>query len=159
MPSVWQDWVMDLSYQQQGVLATGVRGCDGVRKYHDSKFLQRWIRRAMMRGAYEGGYTFPDNLEPGGGSFMGPVRDLEDAKKKFFNTIDELPFHYVMHMLHTVEIIGYKHPEQNIASWFCTFYYQMCRHMHLEIETAEDMNWRLNDKDKEGPESAFVSQH
>jgi hypothetical protein len=49
MSSVVRDWVAALSLMQQSVLLTAIRGPDGVPKYHPSKYIVRWYRRAVLR--------------------------------------------------------------------------------------------------------------
>ena len=44
---VLQPWVLNLTYMQQSVLITSVRGPDGIRKDHVAKLLLRWLRRCF----------------------------------------------------------------------------------------------------------------
>jgi len=153
MPSVLQDWVQNLPLMQQTVLLTILRGPDGVHKDHPVKNLCRWIRRCILVSAMSG-EVLNDPYERGGGSFMGPVRqinprgeevDIAYSVEQFFRAVDELPHHFSLHLLHASEIIGLKHPNPEHAAWWTKFYLDMVKDMHLRPELPEDMNRRLGD--------------
>jgi hypothetical protein len=42
MPAVTQDWVNNLTFMQQSVLLSAIRGPDGFAKFHKAKPLIRW---------------------------------------------------------------------------------------------------------------------
>lgn len=69
--SVLQDWVAELSFMQQSVLLTAVRGPDGLPKYHTVKWLLRWYRRCVLRSSFLG-VVISNPVESDGGSFLGP---------------------------------------------------------------------------------------
>lgn len=72
--TVLQDWVASLSFMQQTVLMTAVRGPDGVPKYGPTKMLLRWYRRCILLSAMDRVVLSSPN-EHGGGSFTGPSFD------------------------------------------------------------------------------------
>ena len=47
MSTVLQPWVSGLTFMQQTVLLTAIRGPDGVPKYGPTKMLLRWFRRCI----------------------------------------------------------------------------------------------------------------
>lgn len=151
-----QDWLGDLSIMQQSVILSAIRGPDGIRKYHPCKPIIRWFRRCVLISAFEN-RSILNPYEIGGGSFTGPsvrlteVRDdeWEDAIKEpldeFIISRDELPFHYTIHFMHAIQILGYKHPDKRIAKWWNMVYVRIVNSLHLNVETEEEMDIRLGD--------------
>lgn len=73
MSSVLQNWVHELTFMQQTVLLTAVRGPDNVAKYGPTKWLLRWYRRCILRSSLDGGMVLDNPWDAErGGSFMGP---------------------------------------------------------------------------------------
>lgn len=169
--SVLQDWVMELPFMQQTVLLTAIRGPDGIRKDHPTKVLCRYLRRCILISAFEG-KPILDPYEKGGGSFTGPcrqhetlayfaspsgdklsfrtvlrVRDLEHALELYLRTVDEIPHHFQLHLMHAAEIIGYKHSHAASRRWWASFYLAVVNDAHLHPETEEQMDKRLGDNE------------
>lgn len=151
MPSVMQEWVNNLSYMQQSVLITAVRGCDGLPKKHVSKFVLRWLRRCIMLSAMDG-RVLTDSHDPGGGNFTGPLppsQSFLNIVADYLASVDEVPHHFHLHLMHAAEIIGYKHPNQDISREWRHFYRFMVRDMHLLPECLDDMDYRLGDNQEQ----------
>ena len=155
---VLQDWVMRLSFMQQSVLIAAVRGPDGIHKEHISKLLCRWLRRCVLISAFDATVlTRPYDVgKPQGGSFTGPSCSATEATwqlamttvvAKYLRSVDELPHHFQLHFMHASEIIGYKHPDDIIASWWLSTYIALANDMHLNIETEAEMSRRLGDNE------------
>lgn len=149
---VLQEWVLGLSYMQQSVLIAGVRGPDGIRKNHPVKVLCRWLRRCFLISAFDG-KAILDPYAPGGGSFTGPcktdqVTGLEHAIQLYLESVDEIPHHFQLHLMHAAEILGYKHPAPDIREWWNKFYLKVVKDAHLNPETVADMDDRLCDIEK-----------
>lgn len=152
--SVLQDWVSDLSFMQQSVLLTGVRGPDGMPKYHPSKYIIRWFRRSILLSSFAR-RAILNPFEPDGGSFYGPACDdprgglwepLMDARaSEYLRALDEMPHHFQMHLMHAAEIVGYKHPDLRVRAWWLTFYERLAHDMHLWPETEDQLDRRLGD--------------
>lgn len=158
---VTQEWVHGLSYMQQSVLLSAIRGCDGIAKRHKSKALVKWYRRCVLLSAFDGrALLTPD--EPGGGSFAGPICELpvglpdaereemtrihlKQAEDDFVDSRDELPAHYQTHMMHAFEIVGYKHPVEPIRAFWRTLYVRLAHAYHLWPETEQQLDRRLGD--------------
>ncbi len=158
--SVLQDWTNDLSFMQQSVLISSVRGPDGIRKNHPVKVLCRWLRRCFLLSAFDG-RALTDPYEPGGGSFTGPcktedVRDLDHAVELYLESIDELPHHFQLHLMHSAEIIGYKHPDEKIRAWWYLFYRAIVKDAHLSPESERNMDYRLGDKENQWKDGEVV---
>lgn len=148
MPSVVQLWVSDLTMMQQSVLFTAIRGPDGIQKEHIVKVVLRAFRREVLLSAMDG-KVLETPYVPGGGSFTGPVpvtMSLEGAMLKTINNSDELPHHFLMHLAHASQIIGYKHPDPLKRAVWGAFYRAWCTSMHMEPESEPDMSIRLGDR-------------
>src|ERR1700722_5271953 len=159
--SVMQDWTFSLSFMQQSVLITAIRGPDGIHKNHVSKKLIRWLRRCVLISAFDGEVRGTP-WEPGGGSFTGPSLPyvencvtsirwqllMSEILDLYMLTLDEIPHHFQLHFLHATEILGYRHPERDIMNWWRTVYARLCNDMHLNVETEEQMEHRLGDNER-----------
>lgn len=135
--SVLRRWTTVLPLRHQGVLMTAIRGCDGAPKEDSSKTLSRMIRRAILNPA--------DQRETlNGGGFFGfkPEKLVEDVIA-FLHSLDQYPLHYVMHMCHASEVIGYKHPEKEFRDFFAVVYQMMVYTFHLMPESEAQMDHRL----------------
>lgn len=136
---VLRPWVRVLPLRLQGVLVTAIRGCDGAPKEDSSKNLSRMIRRAILNPADP-----RESLNAGG--FFGFSREhLESSLSDFYHSLDQYPLHYVMHLTHACEVIGYSHPDQNMAAFFEMTYLLFCHTFHLNPETKEEMLARLTE--------------
>jgi hypothetical protein len=147
MMPVIQNWVQELTLMQQSVLLTAIRGPDGVAKEHPAKEVLRWYRRCILLGAFEHN-VFATPYEGGGGSFTGSaVRDIDVIAAHYFKSVDELPHHFQMHLMHAAEIVGYKHPVKSTRHWWERFYFTYVNALHLYPETEADMDRRLGDSE------------
>ena len=145
--SVLQEWVHDLSFMQQSVLIAAVRGPDGIRKDHVVKVLLRWFRRCFLISAFDK-KAILDPYAKGGGSFTGPLsldKDIRDYIDIYLRHIDELPHHFQLHFMHAAEILGYKHPHDDIRRFWNDFYLAIVKDAHLYPESEEQMDYRLGD--------------
>ena len=147
MPSVIQPWVHDLTYMQQSVLLTAIRGPDGITKEHPAKEVLRWFRRCVLLSAFDGA-VLADPYVEGGGSFTGPAnRDIDEIGTDYFHHVDEMPHHFQMHVMHAAQIVGFKHPEPSIREWWDRFYRYAVNDLHLFPESEEQMDRRLSDSE------------
>lgn len=159
MPSVLQPWTENIPMMQQTVLLTAIRGPDGLPKYHPAKFLLRWFRRCVLLSAMDG-KALTDPVTPNGGSFTGPSLDwvgdshrntlpwetgMDAIVGSYLKELDSVPHHFHMHLMHAIEILGYKHPDLRIANWWQSVYVRMAHDLHLWPETREQMDERLGD--------------
>jgi hypothetical protein len=158
---VLQDWAMRVPLMQQTVLMTAIRGPDGVAKYHPVKPILRWYRRCLLLSALDG-EVISNPYDPRGGSFTGPsidmpARTLPQTRSPFweldmdlkvdeaFACMDEMALHFWLHLMHAVEIMGYKHDDARIAKWWQELYVRMVDAFHLYPESIGDLDKRLGD--------------
>lgn len=138
--SILQPWVIELGLRHQGVLLTVIRGCDSRGKYAPEKALIREIRGLIL---------FPFDvreLEMPKGFMTGFNREWSSpAFKALSQEIDGLPIHYVMHVMHAIEIIGYHHPELEVRMEYYNRYLHLVDKFHLKPEKATEMEDRLNE--------------
>lgn len=145
----FQDWVFDIpSMQQQSVLMLAMRGPDGITKEHPSKVILRRYRASILKSAYLGrALRVGEQVD----SFHS-LKGFEDEgtwsqeKQEFFRNIDDLPVHFVTHLLHGCQIVGYKHPKPFFRRRWFRFYEQgVVDCLHFNVETEEQMDKRLGD--------------
>ena len=131
--SVLKAWVYELPFRMQSVLMSSLRGCDTAKKDDASKFIQRALRGVMLNDA-----------DPSNTFIVGEVVEGEVCTQ-FLWDIDAYPMHYVMHTAHAAEIIGYKHPDVGMRQWWIDFYKKVCKGLHVNFETEEQLDVRLGD--------------
>jgi hypothetical protein len=142
---VFQDWLFDLTMQQQSVLVLGCRGPDGIAKFHPTKLIVARYRATVLKAAYLGR---PMRVDEGDDTtFMTLIGLSDDAEwmaicKQFFDHVDEVPHHYYMHLMHGAEIAGYKHPHELFRRRWNGFYLRSCHDLHLNPETEPEMDRR-----------------
>lgn len=156
MGNVLQTWVDEISFMQQTVLLTAIRGPDGIGKYHPCKYMLRWYRRCVLLSAMDK-RTLHDPVEVNGGSFTGPSCEaasgafddwlipMDKVVGDYLRSLDELPHHFQLHFMHAVQILGYKHPNKDTRGWWAAVYLRLVNDMHLHPESEKEMDRRLGD--------------
>ena len=131
---VLQPWVAALGLRHQGVLMACVRGCDNVPKDDATKLLARCLRAVMLR-----------SFDPKPSSFIEHVASDELGRRMIavLKNHDHYPLHYLMHLLHGSEIVGYKHPEFPVREGWHWFYVNLATCFHLTPETEAALDERL----------------
>jgi hypothetical protein len=139
---------MRLGLRHQGVLLTAVRGPDTSPKEDAVKALVRCYRAAVLNahcGDPRKAKTFIEAVD---------TDTLYDRMGTVARDGDALPHHYVMHLVHAAEVVGYKHPTPTIAQAWLWFYGSMVHGLHLSPESEAAMDRRLTADE----ESFFASQ-
>lgn len=156
---VLQPWLGNLTFMQQSVLLTAIRGPDTLPKNHVAKAILRWYRRCILLHAFDG-QVIDNPYDDHGGSFTGPIpspyETIEDALDAYLKSVDEVPHHFHLHLMHAAEILGYKHPDFEIARWWQTAYCRMVNDMHLFPEPEDCMDRRLGDSEHQWREAEEV---
>lgn len=143
MKSVLQDWVMELPLREQGTLLTAVRGCDFEAK--------TWTATGI---AYSPGRRLTAYIR---WCFMVPadIREVDFEEGAFFRSTPPKPFkpsefghlpeHWYAHVMHALEIIGYRHPSTQVKHDAHWYYVKMVHNLHLNPESEEQMIKRLSE--------------
>jgi hypothetical protein len=63
----------------------------------------------------------------------------------YLKGVDAIPHHFQLHFMHAAEIVGYKHPDNRIRSWWLKTYERLVHDMHLWPETEAQLDARLGD--------------
>ena len=147
-PAVFQDWLFNLTMQQQSVLVLGCRGPDGIPKFHPTKDIVVRYRATVLKAAYLGRAM---RIDEGDDTTFMTLRHFSDDGvwrafcQGYFDNVDSLPHHYHMHLMHGAQIAGYKHPVELFRHRWGDFYRLSCRDLHLTPETESQMDERLSD--------------
>lgn len=148
-----RSWVARLPLREQGTLMAGIRGCDTVSNHyeyvgsgpdgywasvdHPTKVIVRMIRYSVGNCA--------DHREVSTvGAFMADWRVEGFVPEKWpVKSLDNLPLHFGMHMLHAVEVMGYRHPDPEERGMWHRLYLRIVEHLHLKPETDQEMIGRF----------------
>ena len=154
MTSVLQDWVMNLPLRFQGTILTAIRGCDMVPKDHIAKKLARAIRCEIMNTPCTGGgKVTKESVKPSTFIEYFEHEDLLEIMNEFCRDLDPYPLHYVLHVAHASEVIGYclhdSGEDCERASLWTHLYKLICRKFHMYPESFEQLKLRLNAKEED----------
>lgn len=135
---VLQDWVLTLGLRHQGVLVSAIRGPDNVPKEDPAKSLVRTYRSYVLNCFCGDPAKASSFIEAVDGD------ELVTRQRNFRRSFDHYPIHFVLHLVHAAEIVGYKHPDAVVGFQWRTWYQQMCYKMHMQSESEEQLDARLN---------------
>jgi hypothetical protein len=133
---VVQKWVYEkCSWMEQTVIFCGLRGVDfaGNSKL---KAYTRWFRRIVLKNANPK-KTFMQKEK------LYSIKSIANNSPLI---LDMLPVHYLTHLLHTFQVIAYRHPDKKIMQFARKQYNDLVDYLHLSIETNEKMTKRLGDR-------------
>ncbi len=148
--SVQPEWMRALPFQMQSVLFLASRGPDGIAKKHPCKAIVIAYRGTVFKAAKYGRSLHWGERADTFMSLDVIAQDTtwQEAIKDFFHHADALPRHYLLHLTHGAEILGYKHPDPKMRTRWLEFYRRSVEDMHLNVETEEQMDKRLGDWDR-----------
>lgn len=131
--SVLQDWLVELPIRMQSTLILGLRGPDGL----STKYIKQWTR--WLRGhAFKPGN--PNNVK----QFMLvelPPKLLDKSPLAY--ELYMVPQHYYSHLMHSVQVIAFKHPKEDIQTIANDMYRSMVSTLHLFPESHASFETRL----------------
>ncbi len=137
--SVFHPWVHSLTFQMQALLTTAMRGPDNSRKHNPAKAIIRYLRGCVLKPA--GNWRGQNDND-----FMwGDYKIFTQWSGQFWEDHDEYPHHFLMHLIHCAQVVGYHHPDNEISRHWKAFYYLACHSFHMCPEKKEDMDKRLDD--------------
>lgn len=132
---VQQTWLFNLPWKMQTVINQALRAPD-THFCPNTKIVCRWMRSVVLRNADQE-HTFMCSKDD-----LPSIEDLE-------NELNYCSMHFVTHFLYGLEIIGYKHPESQIATiawrYYKSFVEEIC---HFGLETEKQLDVRLADNAK-----------
>jgi hypothetical protein len=143
--SILKDWVTRLGLRYQGVLLTAVRGCDNAPKEDASKDFSRMYRGMILNTHCADPLKALSFIQV----YDNPQKEVE-IFTAFRKDLDHYPHHFVMHLVHAIEIIGYKHSDLETRYRWNSFYYRLCKGLHTSPESEAELALRL-----EADEEAF----
>lgn len=135
---ILQDWVTQLGLRHQGVLLTAIRGCDTAPKEDVSKDLSRAIRGLILLTHCADPKQSSSFIEDCDST------ELETRYNAFMRNCDQYPHHFVMHIVHATQVIGYCHASPVFRGVCELAYARFCSRLHVRPETEAAMNERLN---------------
>lgn len=127
--SVVQPWVAACSFKEQTVLLLALRGCDTVAKHSAGKAVTRALRRIVLKNAMTDPSAFMTDQPYAPGLDQGEV--------------DGAPHHWLMHLIHAAEVVGFRHPDSGLRASWRDWYVDACQQMHMSPETEAEMRARL----------------
>jgi hypothetical protein len=134
---------MELPLREQGTLLTSVRGCDDEPK--------TWSSRGV---AYSPGRRLTAFIR---WCFMNPAdpREVDFEEGAFFQSKPPYPFkpsefghlpqHWYSHAMHALEVIGYRHPDDDVRITAFKLYCEMVWNLHLNLEHMSQFEARLSE--------------
>jgi len=130
---VLQNWMEELSWKQQSTILSSLRGPDSYYSPNIKK-ISRWMRRITQNNA-DTSSPYMKNEE------LPCIRELK-------KDIEFCSVHYLIHLLQGLEIVGYNHPDNQVAETAMKYYNDLVnRVLHLNPETKEQLEYRLKDLD------------
>lgn len=136
---VLQEWVAKLGLRHQGVLVSIIRGCDHSAKEDVGKSLTRALRGLILNthcADPSKAVSFIETLDAGG---------LGKRFIDFFRVgFDHYPTHWLMHLVHAVEVLGYHHPIPTLRAECANAYLKFCKKLHVTAESLDELEARLN---------------
>ncbi len=130
--SVLLPWMNGLPLRQQGIILSSLRGYDLSRSVA-VKNLNKWVRSVVQH-----------NVDPSS-SYMRDITPPE-IDRDLKEDLECCSMHYVLHLMYSLEIIGYKHPDKSTGNEAKKYYYGFADFFHLNAETEEQMDKRLENK-------------
>lgn len=129
---------MELPLREQGTLLTVVRGCDLTPKYpldSNARKLVACLRYTFLNPADE------REVDAERGTFMS--REPPPIFK--VSEFGHLPWHWLSHIMHACEVVGYRHPNRIVRERYIAIYERMAHSFHLNPETREQFIARMSE--------------
>lgn len=128
---VVQEWLYPLSWKKQTVALECLRAPDTACPPMIRQMF-RWMRGAVLHNADPTTRFMAEQKLP----------EFDDVERDF----ERLPLHCAHHVLMTLQIIAYEHPERWVKGAAYRFYLAAVTAQHLAIETKATYEQRYLDK-------------
>lgn len=136
--SILREWVSQLGLREQGVLVVATRGCDAASKLPlDS--VERRLTAAIRYAVLVPFDAREVDATPG--CFM---RSEAPADFKL-GMVEHYPLHWVLHVVHAAEALGFRHPDPQARAVWHALYLAAVKAMHMNAETLEQYTTRLSE--------------
>lgn len=136
--SYLRPWVQRLPLRYQGALLVATRGCDLTPKYP----LDSWERQLVAAIRFAVGFPAdPREVDSEIGCFMqsSPPMDMK------VSAFGHYPHHWVVHVMHACEIIGYRHPDVAVRGLWTELYTRFCTSLHVNPEQPDQLETRMTE--------------
>ena len=136
--SMLRDWVELLPLREQGVLLSGMRGCDLTPKVpldSSERQLVSYLRYLVCHPNAE------HEVGAAPGAYMQPNPPEEWTPSEF----GHYPQHWYAHIMHAFQVVAYRHPELRARRRAEAIYRSFVHSLHLEPESFETMAARLSE--------------
>lgn len=128
-------WLFVLPWKMQTVINQGLRAPD-THFCKDLKIVCRWMRAVVLNNADD------DH------AFMCRKKELPSFMD-LQNELNYCSMHFATHFLYSLEIIGYKHPNQEIRDIAFGYYSNIVEGTyHFNLEKEKELDIRLSDKEE-----------
>lgn len=143
--SVMQDWTRKIPLRAQGTLLTCVRGCDLAPKFpldSPERVLVGMLRHAFLVPAD----PREVGVEPGAFFQNATPADIDRWRTTTkFSAFGHYPQHWVAHVMHAAEVLGYCHPNPTLAISWQHVYFKFCHAHHVPPETYDAFLIRMTE--------------
>lgn len=133
---------MELPLREQGTLLTAVRGCDDEPKQWTARGVAESPGRRLTAFIR---WCFMNPADPREVNIPGAFFQSEPPYPFKPSEFGHLPQHWYSHVMHSLEVIGYRHPLYGIRTKASALYGSMVTNLHLEIESRDRMVERLSE--------------
>lgn len=143
---VTPDWMDKLPLMQQAVVLMAIRGPDAFAKMHACKPILWYYRACVLKAAHKGRMLEMGEHVPSLMTLRGiDESGWRNAVHDFFQVVDELPLHYFTHFMHGVQVLAYKHSDDDMKQRWLELYCKCCDYLHVPAEAENTMDHRLSD--------------
>jgi hypothetical protein len=142
--SVTQHWLESIPIRMQATLLLSLRGPD-THNAPNIKHIQRWMRGLAYRPGNLGNVL----------EFMAGEPDLPELVEKspLAKELEFCSIHFFSHLMHGLEVIGYRYPDPRIANRALKLATSMADLLHLPFESKAVFEERLKTLEWPGGEA------
>lgn len=134
-----RDWVQELPLREQGVLLSGMRGCDLTPKVpldSSERQLVAYLRYVVCH----------PNDESEVGAAVGAYMQHYPPEDWTPSEFGHYPQHWYAHIMHAYQVVAYRHPDSETRVLAEDIYGRFVHSLHLELESFETMAARLSEE-------------
>lgn len=134
---VVQTWLTVLPLRMQWTALAALR-CTDTPFLPLSRIVVRWLRGLILVPGN------PENVT----QFMALIDELPilDESGPLEKELEHSPVHFFCHLMESIEVIAYEHPDKIQRDKGFEFYTKMVKILELVFETHAEMRYRLRDK-------------